>query len=72
MNKIKFTTYFIYLLLISGLFVELQCTDELADKQKITNNLSPILIYDEDDLLQITRRCGKISWRCVPLSHYCV
>ncbi len=54
MNKIRFTTYFICLLLISGLFVELQCTDKVTDKQKITSNLSPILIYDEDDLLEIS------------------
>ena len=58
MNKIKSIIYFICLLLIFGLFTKAEgvsrTTTKIISEPKTISNLSPILIYDEDDLLEIS------------------
>lgn len=57
MNKIKSIIYFVCFLLTFSLFVETEGADRTTAKinpeQRLTSNISPILIYDEDDLLEI-------------------
>jgi formylmethanofuran dehydrogenase subunit E len=58
MNKVKSIIYFVCLLLIFGLFTKIEGADRTTDKinpeQRLTNNISPIFIYDEDDLPEIS------------------
>ena len=58
MNKVKLIIYFVCLLLTFSFFVETEGADRTTPKtiseQKVIINLSPILIYDEDDLLEIS------------------
>ncbi|MBC8526712.1 MAG: hypothetical protein H8D22_07625, partial [Candidatus Cloacimonetes bacterium] len=58
MNKIKSIIYFICLLLIFGLFTKTEgisrTTAKINPDQRLISNPSPILIYDEDDLLEIS------------------
>lgn len=58
MNKVKTIIYFVCLLLIFGLFTKIEGADRTTTKiisePKTISNLSPILIYDEDDLLEIS------------------
>ncbi|MCK4359577.1 MAG: hypothetical protein KAW92_12730 [Candidatus Cloacimonetes bacterium] len=58
MNKVKSIIYFVCLLLIFGLFTKIEgtarTTDKINPEQRLTSNISPIFIYDEDDLLEIS------------------
>jgi len=58
MNKVKYIIYFVCFLLTFSFFVETEGADRTTTKiisePKNISNLSPILIYDEDDLLEIS------------------
>ena len=58
MNRVKSIIYFVILLLIFGLFTKIEGDDRTTAKinpeQGLTSKLSPILIYDEEDLLEIS------------------
>ena len=58
MNKVKCVIYLVCLLLNFSFFVKIEGADRTTAKinpeQGLTSNLSPILIYDEEDLLEIS------------------
>ena len=58
MNKVKSIICFVCLLLIFGIFTKIEgadkATTEILTTQKVIANISPIFIYDEEDLLEIS------------------
>ncbi len=58
MNKVKSMIYFVCLLLTFSFFTKIESAEssltEVVTEQKVISKLSPILIYDEDDLLEIS------------------